>query len=121
MIVLTRLNGTDRFGINPDLVERIHASPDTTLVMVNGMRHIVTESLDEVITLIVEFRARVLTYAHRLPGTDAGDAAANAAGNATGPAPGPGTRPDGGREPTHLSIVHPHDVLPGPAGQRPRK
>ncbi len=117
MIVLTRLNGTDRFGINPDLVERIHASPDTTLVMVNGMRHIVTESLDEVITLVVEFRARVLTYAHRLPGADAGDAA----GSFTGPGTGTEAHAETGREPTHLSIVHPHDVLPGPAGQRPRK
>ncbi|WP_159617587.1 flagellar FlbD family protein [Arthrobacter zhaoguopingii] len=115
MIVLTRLNGTDRFGINPDLVERIHASPDTTLVMVNGMRHIVAESLDEVITLVVEFRARVLTYAHRL--ADAGDAA----GSFTGPATGTEARAESGREPAHLSIVHPHDVLPGPAGQRPRK
>ncbi len=115
MIVLTRLTGTDRFGINPDLVERIHASPDTTLVMVNGMRHIVSESLEDVITLIVEFRARVLKCASGLP--------------LGGGAPDPGTTPDAGtqtrtdavREPIHLSIVHPHDVLPGPAGQRPRK
>ncbi len=117
MIVLTRLTGTDRFGINPDLVERIHASPDTTLVMVNGMRHIVSESLDDVITLIVEFRARVLNCASGLPGGGAGtDRDTGTTADAVAE-----PRADAVREPARLSIVHPHDVLPGPAGQRPRK
>jgi flagellar protein FlbD len=121
MIVLTRLTGTDRFGINPDLVERIHANPDTTLVMVNGMRHIVSESLDDVITLIVEFRARVLNYAHDLPRGGHATGAATGTGTTTDAVAGTETRVDPVRETTHLSIVHPHDVPPGPAGQRPRK
>lgn len=63
MIVVTRLNDR-QFAINPDLIERIHASPDTTLVMVDGAKYIVTESMTEVIDRIACYRARVISLAH---------------------------------------------------------
>lgn len=63
MIVLTRLNDS-QFAINPDLIERIHANPDTTLVMVDGANFIVTESLDVVIEKIANYRARVIALAY---------------------------------------------------------
>ena len=44
MIILTRLNNS-RFAVNPDLVERIHSNPDTTLTLVDGTTYIVTESM----------------------------------------------------------------------------
>ena len=66
MIVLTRLNDA-RFAINPDLIERIHSTPDTTLVMVDGAKYIVTESLTEVIELIAGYRAQVISMARDLP------------------------------------------------------
>ncbi|WP_461170006.1 flagellar FlbD family protein [Arthrobacter sp. Z1-15] len=66
MIVLTRLNDA-RFAINPDLIERIHSTPDTTLVMVDGAKYIVTESLPEVIELIAGYRARVISMARDIP------------------------------------------------------
>lgn len=66
MIVVTRLNGS-RFAINPDLVERIHESPDTTLVMVGGAKYIVTEPMADVIGLIAGFRAQILNIARELP------------------------------------------------------
>jgi len=62
MIVLTRLNRS-RFAVNPDLIERIQAAPDTTLVMVDGATFVVTESMDDVIQSVVRFRARVLAAA----------------------------------------------------------
>ncbi|MBO3664596.1 flagellar FlbD family protein [Microbacterium stercoris] len=62
MIVVTRLNRA-RFAVNPDLIERIHESPDTTLVMVDGATLIVLESMDEIVDRIVSFRARVLQTA----------------------------------------------------------
>ncbi|GAA2448684.1 flagellar FlbD family protein [Agromyces mediolanus] len=65
MIVVTRLNGSS-FALNADLVERIHATPDTTLLMVDGTNYVVTESVEEVIERIVEFRARVLARAQEL-------------------------------------------------------
>jgi len=63
MIVVTRLNDT-QFAINPDLIERIHANPDTTLVMVDGANFIVTESMEEIIERIAQYRARVISLAY---------------------------------------------------------
>lgn len=62
MIVVTRLNGS-RFAVNPDLIERIQEHPDTVLLMVNGARYVVLEPMDDVIGLIVGFRARVVAAA----------------------------------------------------------
>lgn len=64
MIVVTRLNGS-RFAVNPDLIERIHASPDTTLILVDGSSYIVTEPLDEIIELVARYRAKVIALAHQ--------------------------------------------------------
>lgn len=66
MIVLTRLNDT-QFAVNPDLIERVHANPDTTLVMVDGATYIVTETMAEVIELIVDYRAQVISRARDMP------------------------------------------------------
>lgn len=65
MIILTKLNNS-RFAVNPDLVERIHSNPDTTLSLVDGTTHIVTESMSEVIDLIAEYRAKVISIARSM-------------------------------------------------------
>jgi flagellar protein FlbD len=75
MIVVTRLNGSG-FAVNPDLVERIQETPDTTLIMVDGAKYIVRESMAEVIDRIAAYRARIVTMAY---GTEPR--------NATGPQP----------------------------------
>ena len=62
MIILTRLNNS-RFAVNPDLLERIHSNPDTTLTLVDGTTYIVTESMDEVIELMARYRAKVISLA----------------------------------------------------------
>ncbi|WP_051750520.1 flagellar FlbD family protein [Phycicoccus jejuensis] len=59
MIILTRRNGT-RFGINPDLVERVDETPDTIVLLVTGSRYVVQETLDEVVSIMRESRASVL-------------------------------------------------------------
>jgi uncharacterized protein YlzI (FlbEa/FlbD family) len=66
MIVVTRLNDS-RFAINPDLIERIHANPDTTIVMVDGSTYIVTESMEAVIDRIAGYRAQVIALARDVP------------------------------------------------------
>jgi flagellar protein FlbD len=71
MITVTRLDQT-RFAVNPDLIERIHASPDTTLHMIDGHVYVIQEGMDAVIDLIVGYRARVLQAAQAL-GRNAGD------------------------------------------------
>ncbi|MGJ0388353.1 flagellar FlbD family protein [Microbacterium sp. CGR1] len=65
MIIVTRLDRT-RFAVNPDLIERILSSPDTTLHMVDGKVYVIEETLDAVIDLVVAYRARVLGAAHAL-------------------------------------------------------
>jgi len=70
MIVVTRLDGR-HFAVNPDLIERIFESPDTTLVMADGARFIVTEAMAEVIDKIAHFRARVIAIAYNDDGTTA--------------------------------------------------
>lgn len=65
VIQLTRLNGTT-FAVNPDLVERIQESPDTSVVLVDGTTFIVTETIDEVIDEIAHYRARVVALAHSM-------------------------------------------------------
>jgi flagellar protein FlbD len=66
MIVVTRLNDS-RFAVNPDLVERIQESPDTTLIMVDGAKYIVRESMAEVIEMIAAYRARIVSLAYGAP------------------------------------------------------
>lgn len=77
MIVLTRLNRS-RFAVNPDLIERVQASPDTTIVMVDGATFVVTETMDDVIERIIRFRAGVLATAASLIATADPDAAGSA-------------------------------------------
>lgn len=62
MIVVTRLDGR-QFALNPDLIERIFESPDTTVVMADGANYIVTESMLNLIEKIALFRARIISLA----------------------------------------------------------
>lgn len=73
MIVLTRLNRS-RFAVNPDLIERVQATPDTTLIMVDGATFVVTETMDDVIARITRFRAGVLAAAADLIAANGADA-----------------------------------------------
>ena len=59
MIALTRLNGT-RFAVNSDLIERVDASPDTVITLVDGTKYLVVESIDDVISAVRCFRASVV-------------------------------------------------------------
>ncbi len=65
MIVVTRLDKRE-FAVNPDLIERIHASPDTTLHMADGSTYIVAESMREIIELIARYRAYVVGIARNM-------------------------------------------------------
>jgi flagellar protein FlbD len=72
MIVVTRLNGAP-MALNPDLVERAEATPDTVLTLVDGTKYVVTESVQELINRIREFRASVLVLAGSLEVPEAGE------------------------------------------------
>ncbi|MGC9669201.1 flagellar FlbD family protein [Planosporangium sp. 12N6] len=65
MILLTRLNGPV-FALNPDLVERADATPDTVITLVDGTKYVVGESLAELVALIRRYRASVVADAQQM-------------------------------------------------------
>lgn len=65
MIIVTRLNGP-AFALNPDLIERAEATPDTVVTLVDGTKYVVGESLGELIELIRGYRAAVVASAAAL-------------------------------------------------------
>jgi flagellar protein FlbD len=65
VIRVTRLNG-ERFALNPDLIERVEAHPDTVVFLVDGTKYVVTESVDEVLLEIREYRAGILATSYEM-------------------------------------------------------
>jgi flagellar protein FlbD len=59
MIQLTRLNG-QHLIVNSDLIKLIENTPDTVLSLVNGEKIVVSETGEQVLERIVQFRRRVL-------------------------------------------------------------
>lgn len=62
MITLTRLTGA-AFALNPDLVERVDDGVDTVITLVDGTKYLVREDLQEIATLIRDYRASVVAAA----------------------------------------------------------
>ena len=62
MILVHRLTG-DALFVNADLIESIEASPNTVLTLVDGRKAVVTETPDQVVARIVQFRASILVAA----------------------------------------------------------
>lgn len=58
MIVCSDLQGRTCY-VNPDLLERIEVTPDTQLILVNGLRMFVAETPDEIVARIVTFRQQI--------------------------------------------------------------
>ncbi|MGY1843066.1 flagellar FlbD family protein [Modestobacter sp. SYSU DS0875] len=76
MIRLTRLNG-EHFVLNADLIQRAEGHPDTVVTLADDTKYVVTESVDEVVREIRDWRASIQAVAfrmdrgeHRLPHTD---------------------------------------------------
>lgn len=65
MIRVTRLNG-EQFALNPDLIERVEAHPDTVAFLVDGTKYVVKESVDEVLQEIREYRAGILATSYEM-------------------------------------------------------
>lgn len=60
MILLTRLNGT-QFALNADLIEKVEAKPDTLVTLVDSSVYVVADTLGEVIDMVIDFRAAVVS------------------------------------------------------------
>jgi flagellar protein FlbD len=66
MIMLSRLNGLP-FALNPDLIERADATPDTVLTLCDGTKLLIGEPVDVLVTRVLEYRAQILALADALP------------------------------------------------------
>ena len=71
VITVTRLNGPP-FALNPDLIERVEATPDTVVHLVDGTTYVVTESVEEIIARVREDRASVIALSHLIEQRTAG-------------------------------------------------
>ena len=65
MILLSRLNGAP-FALNPDIIERAEATPDTVLTLCDGSKVLIGETVEELIVRVREYRAQILAAAERL-------------------------------------------------------
>ena len=74
MIMLTRLNGVP-FALNPDLIERAEATPDTVLTLCDGTKVLVAETVDELVERVRDYRAGVVSRAEHLSTLAADDRA----------------------------------------------
>ena len=67
MIIVTRLHGAS-VAVNCDLIERVEATPDTVVTLVDGSRYVVRESVGEIVDKVRAFRASVVQLAGQLDG-----------------------------------------------------
>lgn len=65
MITVTRRSGP-AFALNPDLIERIDATPETVIRLVDGAEYVVQESVDEVVARVRESKAAIIALSHLL-------------------------------------------------------
>ena len=69
MIILRRLGG-ELIALNPDLIERVEATPDTVVTLLDEKKFLIEESLDDVLRLITDYRAYVIARSRELVVSD---------------------------------------------------
>ena len=57
MIHVTRINGK-RFVLNSELIEIMESTPDTVITLTGGNKYVVSETTEELIRRITEYRRR---------------------------------------------------------------
>jgi len=62
MITVTRLNGHP-FVLNAELIKMIEATPDTAILLLNGDRVLVQESMEEVVKRAIEYGRSIRAFA----------------------------------------------------------
>jgi flagellar protein FlbD len=60
--MLTRLGGQP-MAVNPDLIEKAEATPDTVITLVDGHKFVVSEPVDVVVSRVRAWRASVAAEA----------------------------------------------------------
>ena len=65
MIMLSRLNGLP-FALNPDMIERAEATPDTVLTLCDGSKLVIGESVEVLVARVRDYRASILSLADQV-------------------------------------------------------
>ena len=58
MIEVTRLNGV-RFSVNCDLIETVEETPDTVITLTNGKKFVVSENMEQIKSLVIDFKRQI--------------------------------------------------------------
>jgi len=58
MIRLTKLNSSS-FVLNCELIEMMESTPDTVITMNNGKKFVVTESIEEVVAKVIQYKGNI--------------------------------------------------------------
>ncbi len=66
MIKLTNLSGK-MFVLNCDFIETIESNPDTVIKLFNDKKYVVKESIDEVISRVVEYKKEIFSKIPEIP------------------------------------------------------
>jgi flagellar protein FlbD len=70
MIVVHRLTHPDHdLFLNPDLIQTVEANPDTVISLENASKFVVRETPEQVVELIREWRASIISRASAAPGS----------------------------------------------------
>jgi flagellar protein FlbD len=59
MIIVTTLDG-QRLGVNPDLIRHVGAGTPTEVVLIDGTRYVVTDTLEQVADQLLAYRVAVV-------------------------------------------------------------
>ncbi|QWC84718.1 flagellar FlbD family protein [Nocardioidaceae bacterium] len=77
MIALTRLSGSV-FVLNADLIERVDATPDTVVTLVDGKKYVVREDLAMLVESVLAYRGQIVARGSGVDPTVATSAAPGA-------------------------------------------
>jgi len=66
VILLTRFHSGEQFAVNPDLIERVEETPDTVITLTNGAKHVVQESIDDIMETVQIYKATTLALAVKM-------------------------------------------------------
>jgi len=60
MIEVTRLNKKE-FVLNCDWIETVESTPDTVITLTNGKKYVVSESVDDIVKKVVEYKQKIFS------------------------------------------------------------
>jgi len=94
VILLTRFHSGEQFAVNPDLIERVEVTPDTVITLTNGAKHVVQESMDDIMETVQIYKATTLALAVRMAEDPSTEGTAHLRI----------VHGEGNRQPTHLPV-----------------